>query len=165
MSRVLSILAVVVLCGIPALAQMSATPVVPVRGAVTIVTPCGQFYTTLGTTESISAGAILQVMRGGCQLATAKVIKVDDLDSIAELQAPNTNLVVQPGDVVLVQSNPVCRPGHCKRDFSPSCLQELLCPGCEPHLPAMEPNMSQKGGEAFLGLTFLASVVGIFINK
>jgi len=182
MLRVYSLVLAVLLCGISALAQMqsatppltantvmtsqamSSQPMISLRGAVSIVAPCGQFYTTLGTTENLSAGAILQVFHCGCSMALAKVVKVDDLDSIAELLPPYSQVVVESGDTVLVQSNPAHRAGHCKRDFSPSCLQALICPGCGPRLPAIEPNMHQDGEEAFLGLTFLAAVFGTIVR-
>ena len=74
------------------------------KGIATIIAGCGQFYLNIGAKEGVRLGADLTLMRGGCIIGRARVIKVDVLDSIAQLCPDNSELRVIPGDVALVQN-------------------------------------------------------------
>ncbi len=94
-----------------ALAAVAQAPAAYARqGIVTIVQPSWQFYTNLGAREQLAPGAVLQVVRGGVIIGAARVIKVSLLDSIAELTPDSPRVLLQSGDIVLVQSNPVVIP-------------------------------------------------------
>ena len=175
MSRLWIALALLSLCGMATLAAVEkplakpaaitttavAAPLVcaPLQGVVTILAPCGQFYTNLGTKEMLSVGAVLSISREGRVIGKARVVKVGELDSIAE-QSPRDGLtLLESGDCVEVLSNPTAKNGVCKTDNDPGFLLALLFPGCGPRLPDFEPNNSQRGKEAFLGLAFAAVVI------
>ena len=92
---------------VPSAAAIAPMVIVrPLRGIVTLVEPYGQFYTNVGAKESLCNGAEILVVRGGAVVAHAQVIKVNVLDSIAELLPEYRMLLPESGDVVVVQCNP-----------------------------------------------------------
>jgi hypothetical protein len=95
------------LCALPILALAQAPASYALRGTVTIVQPHWQFYTNLGAREQIEPGAMLRIVRDGVVIGTARVFKVSPLDSLAELTPQSPRVLLQAGDNVLVQSNPV----------------------------------------------------------
>ncbi|HEY3377400.1 MAG TPA: hypothetical protein VGL77_07880 [Armatimonadota bacterium] len=85
----------------------------PIQGVATIIEPGGQFYTNLGDKAQLYRGAMLRVVRDGQEIARAKVLKVDRLDSIAQLLPPYQGLLLEAGDTVQVVQNPVpATPRH-----------------------------------------------------
>ncbi len=106
--RYLTLFCLLTLCAaIPALAQQqlpTSPAVTPLHGVVTIVAPQGQFYTDLGGAEQLPRGEMLIVYRDGSPIALAQVIKVSNLDSVVQLQPHYRSLVLEAGDVVVVQT-------------------------------------------------------------
>lgn len=156
MLRILSMCIIAICLCLPALA-VDTVPTAQQRGVVTVVATHGQFYINLGATERIAAGAELLVLRGGCAVGTARVLKVSPLDSVAELLPACGLAVPYPGDTVLVQSSPT--GNECRQTSLYRCsqLEALLIPNCTRHrLPDMEPDLDQRGAETFFGLAFLA---------
>lgn len=85
------------------LVPMSATP--PICGTVTIIATCGQFYTNLGKREQLCNGADMLVVRYGIVIGRARVLKVNEMDSIAVLLPEYTSVMPISGDSVVVQYN------------------------------------------------------------
>ncbi|MHB9134245.1 MAG: hypothetical protein ACYDBB_24510 [Armatimonadota bacterium] len=146
------LLAICLLIAIPAFAANGAvtaptpTPAMnlqpPLRGLVTISAARGQFYTNLGSRDQLYKGAEVLVLRGGYVLGRAKILKVDDLDSIAQLLPESNKSRIQTGDVVVVQFNPV-----------PQTVSSRL--------PYWEPDLSHRESETVITLILL----GVLANE
>jgi hypothetical protein len=122
------------------IAPMVSAP--PLRGTVTVVTADGQFYTNFGVTERLRPGAELLLCRGGEVLARGGVLKVNLLDSIAELLPGFAAVIPMAGDTVWVQYNPP--PGEKQH-------------GRPPKLPDIEPDM---GFGSIDGIYAVAALIG-----
>ena len=127
-------------CLLPALIFAQAPTTTPLSGRVTIVQPHWQFYTNLGAHEQVHVGAMLQLQRDGVVIGTARVLKVNYLDSIAELATDTQRILPQAGDVVILQTNPpdTARPGQ---------------------IPWIEPNLSMTAQERDAVLVALIALV------
>ena len=133
-------------------AQVAPAPVM--NGHVTIVATYGQFYTDLGAKERLCPGAEIVLARAGVIIARATVLKVDVLDSIAQLAPEFPSVVPQPGDAVLVFSNTRrVDVGNLHPPLDPTAVGVNCRP---PALPGMEPDtrLNREGS----GLTFAAFV-------
>lgn len=150
-------------CGAPnpyVCTSLAAQP--PLVGIATIIAPCGQFYLNVGAKEDVRLGAELTITRAGCILGRACVVKVDVLDSIAQLYPESQHLRVIPGDVVLV-NNADARQ-WCGR-YCPYRLRNDDCMQLTNRLPWIEPNIDPGFYDSYefytvvlLGLTIANSV-------
>lgn len=123
-------------------------------GHVTIVATYGQFYTDLGAKERLCPGAEIVLARAGVAIARATVLKVDMLDSIAQLASEFPHVVPQPGDAVLVFAN---APRRQVGDLHPPLDPTAIGANCRPpELPGMEPDLDTRRIES--GVTFAALV-------
>ena len=135
----------------------------PQQGVVTVVATYGQFYTNVGARENLCAGAEMLLVRGGNVIARARVIKVNILDSIAELLPEYRVLVPEAGDVVIVQSNPTQPVGARRSRNEP--LQNLATPTtCRPYLPAIEPDMDTREYQTLWGVAILSGIILAIAN-
>ena len=134
----------VMLAAVPAFAAPSteAVPfpsaVSPLKGAVTVVEPNGEFFTDLGAIDQLPRGEMLTVYHNGLAVAQAQVVKVNRLDSIAQLEKAYRSLVLEPGDLVVVQTNQTA-------PATPGSLNVVAPPQHIPfwvRMTEMEPNMS-----------------------
>ncbi len=141
----------------PAPVVVPMLSVLPQQGIVTIVASYGQFYTNLGAKERLCPGAALLVLRDGAVIARARVLKVNMLDSIAELLPAFGAVVPQAGDKLLVEFNP--KTPTVKLRHPPMMVGEVGTTCTPPALPAIEPDMSFHDLEPFYALAILAGVV------
>lgn len=162
MQRCMLICVMLTACLGAAFAQVVAVAPQPLRGLVTITAPYGQFYTNIGARERLCSGAEILLVRGGVAIARAQILKVNGLDSIAQLAPEFPAVIPQTGDVVVVQVNPM-RPtvGH----RTPPDYWGTAPRNCRPpELPAMEPDMSFRDIEPFYTLVVIAGIVDIFVD-
>lgn len=158
MQRVLWIGALLAACLGAAFAQAPVVAPQPLRGMVTVVAPYGQFYTNLGARERLCAGAEILLVRGGAVIARAQILKVNQLDSIAQLAPEYPAVIPQTGDVVVVQVNPL-QPTVGRR--TPPDYWGAVPRDCKPpELPAIEPDMDFRD----LELTYTLAAIAILID-
>lgn len=144
---------VVVMLALAGAAWVQAALEPPVRGIVTITASYGQFYTNLGAKERLCPGAELLILRPGGLLARARVLKVNMLDSIAQLAPEFSAVIPQAGDAVAVQFNP---DTPTVRGLHPPLMPGTVGANCRPPaLPAIEPDMDFVDDESDLTLALL----------
>ncbi|MHB0936723.1 MAG: hypothetical protein ACYC6A_10070 [Armatimonadota bacterium] len=130
----------------------------PLRGIVTVTAPYGQFYTNLGARERLCAGAEILLVRGGVAIARARILKVNQLDSIAQLAPEFPAVIPQTGDVAVVQVNPQ-RPTVGR--LTPPDYWGTVPRNCRPpELPAIEPDMDFRD----LELTYTLAAIAILVD-
>ena len=158
MHRVILVCALLAACLGAAVAQVTAVAPQPLRGIVTVTAPYGQFYTNIGARERLCAGAEILLVRGGVVIARARILKVNQLDSIAQLAPEFPAVIPQTGDVVVVQVNPQ-RPTV--RRLTPPDYWGTVPRNCRPpELPAIEPDMDFRD----LELTYTLAAIAILVD-
>lgn len=144
MKRIIFICCALLLTCVSLNAQ-STLPRQSLRGVVTIVEPNGQFYTNIGSKDQLFSQARVRVTRRGIVIGEASVIRVNRLDSIANLDMLYRGVLLQAGDIVQVVSNPI---------------PEMAPAG----LPEIEPVIDFRDQEALLTLLVLIGI-GSAINN
>lgn len=155
MQRIL-LLAICLLIAIPVFAATNApaapttAPAMdmqpPLRGCVTVQETRGQFYIDLGSRDQLYKGSEVLVLRGNYVLGRAKIVKVDELDSIAQLLPESNKARILAGDAVVVQFNPV------PAKFSN-------------RMPDSEPNLSQREAETLATVVILGALADVLFAK
>lgn len=139
--------------------SLTPSAVTPLHGVVTFIESHAQFYIDLGSADQMPNGEMLTVCHDGVAIAQAQVIKVNTLDSIAELMPENRSLVLEAGDAVVVQT---ITPVGVMPEIAPSAVGAPKKHVISHQMPSDEPNMSLHDQESFDMLGTLA-VIGLII--